>query len=941
MRPFPALTARAALLALALAPASLAAAPALPAGVTAGPAVEGISEYRLANGLRVLLFPDSTQPTITVNLTYLVGSRVEDYGETGMAHLLEHLMFKGSERHRDIPHEMQQRGGNSNASTWYDRTNYFEVFQASDANLDWALDLEADRMVHSFIAKKDLDSEMTVVRNEFEMGENSPRDVVEERTMETAYIWHSYGKPTIGARSDIENVPIERLQAFYRRYYQPDNAVLLVAGQIDPAKTLALVAQKLGPIPRPERQLPAIYTEEPVQDGERQVTVRRTGDAQIVVAAYHIPPGVHPDSAAVSLLSRILGDRATGRLHAALVETGKASEVFASDYELHDPGLIVFGARVPKGQSLEAAKDALLATVEGPDFPKVTAAELERARNSELRQVELTLRNTTRLGIQLSEWIGQGDWRLFFLQRDRVRQAQAADVDRVAAAYLKPANRTLGLFVPEEHPVRAAIPERPKPAELAAVLDAYKGEAAVATGETFDPSPANVMARTTEKTLPGGLKLALLPKKTRGETVDAVLSLDFGDLESVRGKQMVSNMTGRLLMRGTRRHSRQEIEEEMARLRAEIRVFSGIGGAFATIQTVRENLPAALRLVAEVLREPTFPESELAQAKKEAITRAEAGRSEPNDVARIALQRALNPYPPNHPSYVMTVDETIAAVQAVTRDELVRFHDDLFGASEGQLAVVGDFDPAAVEALADELFGTWKSPRRFERIPSEYKEVPAADRSLETPDKANATYNAGLNLEIKDDDPDYPALALAGFLLGGGGGSRLEGRIREKEGLSYGVGSFFSASDLDRSGHFGVYAICAPQNMARVAADVQEELLRARKEGFTDAEVAAAKSGYLADLRLRRARDGSLAGILARYLYTGRTFAWDAALEARIAALTPAELQAALERHVDPARLVVVRAGDFAHAAGKPVGNPAAPAAAGKPAAAAPASPRH
>jgi len=919
MRSIPALAAL--LFALTLAPPPLAAASpvaALPAGVAAGPSVEGISEYRLANGLRVLLFPDATQPTIVVNVTYLVGSRFEDYGETGMAHLLEHLMFKGSERHRDIPLEMQQRGGESNASTWFDRTNYFEVFQASDANLDWALDLEADRMVHSFIAKKDLDSEMTVVRNEFEVGESSPREVVEERAMETAYVWHSYGKPTIGARSDIENVPIERLQAFYRRYYQPDDAVLLVAGQIDPAKALALVAQKFGPIPRPERTLPAIYTAEPVQDGERQVTVRRTGDAQMVVAAYHIPPGVHPDAAAVSLLTRILGDRATGRLHAALVEPGKASEAFGNDYELHDPGLALFGAKVPKGQPIEAARDALLAIVEAPGFAKVTAAELERARNSELKQVELTLRSSTRLGIRLSESIGQGDWRLFFLQRDRVREVQAADVDRVAAAYLKPANRTLGLFLPEEHADRAAIPERPKPAELAAVLDAYKGDAAMAAGESFDPTPANVMARATVKALPGGMKLALLPKKTRGGTVNAVLSLDFGDLETARGKQMVGSMTSRVLMRGTQHHSRQEIEDEMARLRSEIRVFGGVGGAYASIQTVRENLPAALRLVAEILREPTFPESELAQARKEAITRAEAGRSEPDEVARIALQRALAPYPPDHPSYVMTPDETIAAAQAVTREQLVRFHDDLFGASDGRLAVVGDFDPAAVEALAQEIFGSWKSPRAFRRIPREYKDVPAADRGLETPDKANASYNAGLNLPLRDDDPDYPALALANFLLGGGMSSRLEGRIREKEGLSYGVGSFFFSSDLDRAGSFGVYAICAPQNMARVAADVREEMERARKEGFTDAEVAAAKAGYLAERRLGRAQDGSLAGTLARYLFTGRTFAWDEALEARVAALTPAELQAALQRHLDPARLVVVKAGDFAHAGAAP-----------------------
>src|SRR6266498_3207946 len=195
--------------------------------------VEGITEYRLTNGLSVLLFPDQTKQTITVNITYLVGSRNENYGETGMAHLLEHLMFKGTPRHPNIPQELTAHGARPNGTTWLDRTNYYETFQATQENLKWALDLEADRMVHSFIAKKDLDSEMTVVRNEFEMGENDPEGVLDQRVLSTAYLWHNYGKDTIGARADIENVPIDRLQAFWRTYYQPDNAYLLVAGKLD------------------------------------------------------------------------------------------------------------------------------------------------------------------------------------------------------------------------------------------------------------------------------------------------------------------------------------------------------------------------------------------------------------------------------------------------------------------------------------------------------------------------------------------------------------------------------------------------------------------------------------------------------------------------------------------------------------------------------------
>ena len=239
--------------ALAGATAQAAVAQQLPDGVTEVASVEGITEYRLDNGLRFLLFPDQSKQQITVNVTYMVGSRHEGYGETGMAHLLEHLVFKGTPDHPNIPDELTERGAFPNGTTWFDRTNYFETFPASEDNLAWALDLEADRMVNSFIAAEDLESEMTVVRNEWESGENQPIAVLQKRVMSAAYDWHNYGNSTIGARADLENVPIERLQAFYRKYYQPDNALVVIAGRFEPEYAIQLVAEEFGVIPRPDR----------------------------------------------------------------------------------------------------------------------------------------------------------------------------------------------------------------------------------------------------------------------------------------------------------------------------------------------------------------------------------------------------------------------------------------------------------------------------------------------------------------------------------------------------------------------------------------------------------------------------------------------------------------------------------------------------------------
>ena len=901
---------------LAATPATLIAAqggqPSLPKGVTRVTSVEGITEYRLDNGMRVLLFPDQSKQTITVNITYQVGSKYESYGETGMAHLLEHMVFKGTPKHTNIPEELATHGARPvNGTTWFDRTNYYEVFAATDENLRWALDLESDRMVNSFIAKKDLDTEMTVVRNEYEMGENDPGGVLVDRVFATAYTWHNYGKSTIGARSDIENVPIERLQAFYKKYYQPDNAVLLVAGKIDEGKTLELINQFFGAIPRPSRVLPKIYTDEPTQDGERAVTVRRVGDVQVVMAGYHVPAGSHPDAPAVSILTQVLADTPSGRLHKALVETKKASSVSSFPVLFGEPSLILFGAEVRQESSLADARNALLATVEDIVKTPPTKEEVERARNQLLKQVELNLNSSDRVGIELSEWIGMGDWRLLFINRDRLRKVTPEDVQRVAAAYLKPSNRTLGEFIPTPKPDRAEIPPVP---DIAALVKDYKGDAAVAAGEAFDPSPANIDARTTRATA-GGIKLALLPKKTRGNTVVATMTLRFGDEKSLMNRGAVGDLTGSMLMRGTAKHTRQQLKDEFDRLKARVSVGGGETSATARIETTRENLPAVMRLVAEVLREPSFPASEFDQLKEEELAGIEQQRSEPTAVGITEIRRHLSPYPKGHPNYVTTPDEDVAELKAATLDDVKKFYADFYGASNGELAVVGDFDDKEITRLATELFGSWKSPRPYERVANPYQNVAPINKSLETPDKANAFFLAGLNLNLREDDPDYAALMLGNYMLGGGFlNSRLGTRIRQKEGLSYGVGSQVQVSPIDKSGIFMAYAIYAPQNVERLEAAFKEEVARALKDGFTEEEVKAAKSGWLQSRQVSRAQDAELAARLSSYLYLNRTLAWDDAFEKKVLALTPDEIVAAMRRYIDPAKITIVKVGDFAKA---------------------------
>jgi zinc protease len=872
--------------------------PQVPRGITRVTSVEGVTEYQLTNGLHILLFL----------VTYLVGSRQESYGETGMAHLLEHLMFKGTPSHPNIPDELSARGAQTNATTNTDRTNYFETLAATDDNLDWALNLESDRMVNSFIAKKDLDSEMTVVRNEFEQGENSPINVLNERVMETAYLWHNYGHPTIGARSDIEKVPIEHLQAFYRTYYQPDNAVLIVAGKFDENKSLGLIQGKFGSIPKPTRDLPRPYTAEPTQDGEREVTLRRVGDIQAVIAAYHVPPDGHPDTVALDMLAQSLSESSAGRLRKRLVDTKLAVGADASMKSMHDPGLLEFVAVVPKDGNLQAAREELLKAAGGIPQEPITEAELTRVRNQMLDGFEKMMTDASAVAGALSEGAAVGDWRLLFWERDQAKKVTIEDLQRVAAQYLVPSNLTVGMFIPEEKPVRAFIPAVP---DYAAVLRGYTAGKAVSAGEQFEPTPANIEARTS-RTSVGPIKLAFLTKKTRGNLVNIMLQFHFGDEKSLRNRTVAAQFAGNLLMRGTAKHDMTQLNDALTENKTQMSVGGGPTGVQVSILTDRGHVPAALRLAAEVLKEPSFPDKEFDEFKQKSLASLEGSRNEPQAIASLALRRALSPYPQGHIRYVPTLDESITRVKATTLEDVRKFYRDFYGIGAAEASFVGDFDPDEARRLLTELFAKWRSPALYERVPSLYKRVAADTKSFNTPDKENAVFLAGTNLELRDDDPNYPALVIGNYILGGGFlNSRLTTRIRQKEGLSYGVNSRLVGGALDKAGSFSATVICAPQNEGKVATAFQEEVARALSEGFTAEEVSAAKSGYLQSRRVDLSDDGMLASGLAEQLFVGRDFHWEEKYQSHVLSLTPEQVSGAMRKFIDPQTLVVVSAGDF------------------------------
>lgn len=872
--------------------------------------VENISEYRLTNGLRVLLYPDPSTTKVTINCTVFVGSRHEGYGETGMAHLLEHMVFKGTPRHPDIPKALKDRGAVFNGTTWVDRTNYYETLNSERDNLEFAIALEADRLVNSPIRREDLISEMTVVRNEFERGENSPERILGQRMMSVAFEWHNYGKSTIGNRSDIERVPVDRLRAFYKKFYRPDNSMVIVAGKFEPARALAAIEKSFGPLKNPAEPVENTYTEEPVQDGERSVVLKRSGGAPIAGAIYHVPAGSHPDFAAIEVLATALSDEPSGPLYKALVKGKLASDVSALAFSWHDPGALELEASIEKSADPAKALDVLRSTLDEVQSKGIDDTDVARAKAQLIKRRELQMADSNRIGVTLSDWASKGDWRLFFLHRDRLEKVTPADVKRVAGLYLRPSNRTTGLYLPDASPQRTEIPTV---ADLSVTLKDYKGREAVAAGQFFDPTWDNIKAATKIISRGGKPVAMLLPRKTRNEQVSLQLTLRYGNPTSLAGRNTAAQMLPSLLRSGTAGKSRQQIEDTLNSLKASLDVSGDTGTITVGLTVRRPSLSGALDLIREILRSPSFPADEFEIIRRRLKDGIERSKAEPQALAILEMQKRLFPYPADDVRHIADFAERSVRLDKVTLEETITLYKEQVCGEVIELAVVGDFDPPAIESFLTSLGEGWKSPVSHERIRRVVSQVSSGVIEINTPDKANAVLLAGIPVGLTEEDPADPALSLADFILGGGSlSSRLGNRIRQKEGLAYGVNSIYQSSSGEKNSRLLMLASCNPANLDKAEKALREELQKYFESGPDSSEVNEGKAALLSLLKQRRSSEAGQASILGESLQSGRPIQDFKKDEEVLAGLEASALFQVIKTNLASKGLLVIRAADSA-----------------------------
>ncbi|WP_068545486.1 M16 family metallopeptidase [Thalassotalea crassostreae] len=871
--------------------------------------VEGIDEYMLQNGMKVLFYPDPSQPKTLVNVTYRVGSRHEYYGETGMAHLLEHMLFKGSTNYKSIDKEFKKRGMGKNASTWLDRTNYFETFDANEDSLEWAIGMEADRMVNATFTEEDLKSEMTVVRNEMERNETNSFRMLMARMSSTAFIWHNYGNSTIGARSDVENFPFQRLREFYKKHYRPDNAVVTIAGRFDKEKTKALVEKHFGAIAKPEKPIEPLYTVEPTQDGERTINIRRVGNLPIVGLSYHTPSALHAEAGALQILTEILGDATRGRLQKSLVEKGIATSASNFTFDLKDSSQFLLFVEGNKDSDIAVMEDELINIVENLKDNPITQQEVDLAKAKMARQIEQALRSVTGVGMALSEYISLGDYRQAFYSRDVVARTTLEQV-QAAEKYLIRSNRTVGRFIPTEKPVRAEIPAAP---DLTELLKDFKGNAVATAGEVYDNTVANIKNRLIKSQWAEGTKINVYPKVLRGEQIIIKMHFPSGTAENLAYKGSAIGYVGALLKKGNAKYSKEEIVSKLDQLKSSINIATSAGSTDVAISTDKSNLDATIALFGEIMAAPTFPGNELEVMKRSSIARIESERNDPSKVAGNSFKEALANYPKGHPKAYMTLDERIAATKAITSSELESLYRSHTNIVNGHIAIVGDVDSDKISAQLHKQLSGFVNDTEYEYMTSSMKQTTGLTISTETPDKANAQLYIINPITMNVNHEDYLALKMATTIFGGDSfSSRIGARIRVKEGYSYTVGAGMQVNSLDTQGMYYAAAISAPENMDNVVAAYKEEAAKVVADGFTAEELDQAVKGFISSRNHAWASDEYIAGVLQRASKLDEDLGrYDQQIE-DVQKLTLEDVNAAFNKYIGSLDINAFKAGDFA-----------------------------
>ncbi|MBD0825474.1 M16 family metallopeptidase [Aestuariibaculum marinum] len=889
--------------------------------------LEGVEEYLYTpNGMKMLLVQDNSAPVVTVQVVYRVGSKHEVPGNTGSTHLLEHLNFKGTptfnkKNGTGIFKILQGIGAEMNATTWNDRTNYYETIPSDKIEL--ALHIEADRMRNSLLLKEDKEAEMTVVRNEFERGENNPGSLLSKEIWATAYMAHPYHHETIGWRSDIEKMPIEVLRDFYNTYYWPDNATLTIIGDFQKDQLFGLVDKYFGAITKAPHQIPQPYTTEPEQLGPRRIVVKKPGQQAMVTIAYKIPGRMHEDLPALEVLSQIAGSGTSSLISKTFVDKGLATFGYARASKFQDVGLFTVTLAFSPDKDVEELNAQLINMLDKIKEEGVTQEDVDRVVAKLNTQTILSRDGSGSIASELNEAIAGGDWRDYIKGAQRLSKVTAEDVKRVANKYLLENQSTTGYFIPEEIGSNTATESKAsgvksenwgkyyfrnpqvghdhlecdnilKVEQFQEITSAYETIRPTAKGEKYIRKEISGIDVVTVKTGAKGF-------------VTVAASFPISSYIGT-GSEVVPTLTVNMLSKGTKLNNKFEFSEKLEKLGATIRISSDVNNINIRFKCLTQDVDNIVALLAEELRQPLFDPNEFKLLKEQSINNMKNGLTDPGTQGSIALSQAI--YPKGHPNYESDIETTIKQIEAATIDDLKAFHRKYFGTAGMHLVAVGDIDTKNLYGALKTNFSRWNGGTSGKGMFNEPSTANALTEVVTIPKKPSAELFIGKYTGIERNDDDYIPFFIGNTVLGGGFSGRLMQTVRDRDGLTYGIYAGHTGHNM-AGGFWSVNASFNPSLFQKGLDATMIEIKNWIENGITKEELEHCKNNITGSFKVGMATTSGLSSTLLSFLQSGKTPEYLDQYPKDVEAVTLLQVNQAIKKYVDLDKLTIIKSGSL------------------------------
>jgi zinc protease len=798
---------------------------------------ENVRKTVLENGLTVLTKQVKTAPVVSVQVWYQIGSRDEAPGVNGIAHQLEHMLFKGTtSRPIQFGRLFSALGSDSNAFTSYDQTAYFGTVERG--LMESLLELEADRMQNALINAEQLTSEKRVVISELQGYENSPDYRLGRAVMRAALPNSPYGLTIGGSKADVAKFTVEQVKSYYRNYYSPKNATLIIVGDFEPDATLAKVKEIFGKVPNAQEKIvkPQTTVTKPETGTKQPIVLKEPGAASLLQTVYPLVDINNPDAPVLDVLNGILTEGRNCRLYQALIESGLASNMNGYAATLAGGGWYNLEITAAPGQELAKIDRVLLDAIANLSEKGVTDDELNRAKTQLKASVLLNNRDIASQAMQIGyDQTTAGDYRFTDRYLAAIDKVSLKDVQRVAANYLAPDKRTVGLFEPTKQNGEASTGGNPTqmtenfspgapvdPAEVAKYLP------------KVDPAVPTPKALPEQFTLTNGVKVLLLPDDST-PTVTLSGFIKAGAEFDTQPKAGLAALTAENLLSGTKTKDDLALAKALEDRGASLNFRALREGVDINGYSLKTDLPVVLETLADVVQNSTFPSDEIELSRQRALTSLDLELDDPARVARRVFQQTI--YPTNHPFHTFPTQESL---KSLSREDVVSFYQKQYRPDQMVLTLVGDFEPKQVRSLLEKALNDWKAEGKtpianYPNVPDS-KKVVQLNPSL--PGKTQSVTYIGDRGISRKDPRFYAALVLNQIVGGDTLSSRLGTELRDRQGLTYGIYSYFSAGR--QAGPFVVSMQTDPEDASKAISSVRALLAQIHDKGVTKEEVAAA-----------------------------------------------------------------------------------------------------